>query len=344
MSSQEKAEVGDWQHEASLQGRLQDLFYIPYNLSPTCDVESRLRFIDEQDQVRAFNQCERCSYFTPLQEGDKILAVDGKPIQTSYDLLSQLQTRHVLVIVQRDPKAIYPILWTQADKQFDDFAPSDLNRIIANLGTNHPVKDSASLHLLEPIVPKTFAEVIPVDKQAQLSAKLASDKKQLDKIEDPQKRALAFKQWEESQKRLVLGISPHDRTVIYNPSPLTQFKAVFDDTWRTLAGLFSGYLSPKYMSGPVGIIHVVHQSWTVGVKEALFWIAVISLNLGIVNLLPIPVLDGGHISFSLFEMATKRRLKGKTMERLIIPFVALLIGFFIYITYQDLTRLFSSLL
>ena len=63
--------------------------------------------------------------------------------------------------------------------------------------------------------------------------------------------------------------------------------------------------NPKYMSGPVGIVQVVHQSWMVGMKEALFWMAIISLNLGIVNLLPIPVLDGGHIMFSLLEMVRK---------------------------------------
>jgi regulator of sigma E protease len=103
-------------------------------------------------------------------------------------------------------------------------------------------------------------------------------------------------------------------------------------------------LNPKYMSGPVGIVHVVHQSWMVGVKEALFWMGIISLNLGIVNLLPIPVLDGGHIMFSLLEMVRKRPLRSKTMERLVLPFIGLLIAFFIYITYQDIARLFSKFL
>jgi regulator of sigma E protease len=98
------------------------------------------------------------------------------------------------------------------------------------------------------------------------------------------------------------------------------------------------------MSGPVGIVHVVHQSWMVGVQEALFWMAVISMNLGIVNLLPIPVLDGGHIMFSLLEIIRKRPLKSKTMERMLIPFIGLLIAFFIYVTYQDIARIFSKLL
>ena len=158
------------------------------------------------------------------------------------------------------------------------------------------------------------------------------------------KRNELISELEKSQKKLVLGISLKDRAVRYNPSPLQQFIHVFEDTWRTLSGLVTGSLNPKYVSGPVGIVHVVHQSWMVGVQEAFFWLAVISLNLGIVNLLPIPVLDGGHIVFALYEMITKRRLSSKAMEKMIVPFIGLLIGFFIYITYQDLARLFSKFL
>lgn len=339
MSSSEKAEVGDWQHEISLSGRLQDLFYIPYNLSPTCEVESQLSFIDEQDQIRAFSKCERCSYFTPLQEGDQILAIDGKPIENSYELLSEIQTRHVLMIVQRDPMNAAKVLWTDADGQFDDFGPANLKAIVASLGTENSIKSAGTLRLLDPIVPKVYMDAIPSEYQAQNSSQMALQKKKLEKIQDPQKRELALKQLDADQKRLVLGVSPKDRSVIYNPNPIELFKQVFNDTVRTLSGLFSGHLNPKYMSGPVGIVHVVHQSWMIGIKEALFWMAVISLNLGIVNLLPLPVLDGGHITFSLLEMITKRPLRAKTMERLIIPFVGLLIGFFIYVTYQDLARL-----
>jgi regulator of sigma E protease len=344
MSSPEKAEIGDWQHEASLPGRLQDLFYIPYNLSPTCEVEGVLDFIDEQDKIQAFTKCERCSYFVPLEEGDQILAIDGQRIQTSYDFLSELQVRRVLMIVQRDPLATGKILWTKADAQFDQFGFSDLQQIVSHLGTDRPLVSAGHLHLLEPIVPKTFAEVVPFEAQARFHQKAALNKKQLEKIQDPQKRDEALKQLETHQKRLFLGLSPHDRTVVYNPTPLEQFKAVCDETWRTIAGLFSGHLNPRHMSGPVGIIHVVHHGWMIGIKEALFWMAVISLNLGIVNLLPIPVLDGGHISFALFEWLTKRQIKAKTMERLVIPFIGLLVGFFIYVTYQDLARLLSSFL
>lgn len=345
MSAVEKAEIGDWQHEAGLKTKMSELYFIPYNLSPTGAVENRFSFIDEEDQRKAFDSCERCAYFQPLNEGDQILAIDGIPVASSYEILDKLQTRRVLVIVDRNPSSLAPTLWTKSDAQFEDFNPQNLSAIVASIGTQDPLSSAGHLRLLNPMVPQSLVDLPLTSLQkAALAKEIAKSKKEIGAIKDPQKRAEMLQEFEVNQKKLMLGVPLKDREVRYNPSPWTQFVSVFEDTWRTLSGLVSGVLNPKYVSGPVGIVHVVHQSWMIGVKEALFWMAVISLNLGIVNLLPIPVLDGGHIVISLFEMVTKKRLTSKMMERLILPFVVLLIGLFIYITYQDLTRLLSKFL
>ncbi len=344
LSGPEKGEIDDWQHEAGLKGRLQDLYFVPYNLSPTAAVESRIQFIDEEDQIKAFQKCERCAYFNPLQEGDQILAVDGKPIHSAYELLESLQTRRALLIVERNPEAIRKISWKDADQEFDQFGTSNLDAIVSSIGTEHPVVSSGSLHMLNPVAPKPMTELnFPKAQKEQLVQQIAETKKQIESIQDPQKRNDALTKLEKTQSRSVLGILFKDRTVVYNPTPQQQFFDVFHDTWRMLVGLVSGYANPKFVAGPVGIVQIVHHSWSVGPKEALFWMALISLNLGILNLLPLPILDGGHILFSVVEIFTKRPLRSKTMERLVIPFVGLLIGFFIYVTYQDLARLFGSI-
>lgn len=336
MSAIEKAEISDWQYESGLKTKFQELYFIPYNLSPTGQVEGRLSFIDETDQRKAFENCERCSYFHPLQEGDQIVAVDGIPVSNSYELLDLLQTRRVLAIVERDPSTIKSVLWTQSDAEFEGFNTQDLTQIVASIGTKHPLESAGDLYLLNPIVPRSRSE-IPTQAQA-----LALSKKQIDKIQDPQKKSERTSELEKSQKTLVLGVTLKDREVRYNPSPWQLFKNVFLDISRTLAGFVSGSLNPKHVQGPIGIVHVVHQSWMTGGSEAFFWMAVISLNLGIFNLLPIPMLDGGHIMFSLYEVVTKRRLSAKVMEMLIIPFVVLLVGLFIFSTYQDIGRIFSK--
>jgi regulator of sigma E protease len=344
LSGPEKGEIDDWQHEAGLKGRLQDLYFIPYNLSPTADVEGRLQFIDEQDGVKAFAPCQRCASHALLEEGDKILAVDGVTVRSSYELLERLQNRQILLIVERDPAAFKKIRWTEADRQFDQFNRDNLETILSSIGTAQPVADAGTLHLLQPVTPKPFSELsLPNAQKTQLTKELAKAKKEIESIQDSERRADALNQFEQAQKRAVLGLPLKDRTVVYNPTPQEQFGEVFHDTWRTLAGLVSGDAHPKYMAGPVGIVQIVHQSWMIGFKEALFWMALISLNLGLINLLPLPVLDGGHIAFSLVEIVTKRPLRARTMERLVIPFVGLLIVFFIYITYNDLSRLLGKL-
>lgn len=344
MTPSEWGELDDWQHEAGIRGKLQDLYFIPYALSPSGEVEKRLEFIDEEDQVRAFQRCQRCAYFNPLQEGDQILALDGTPVDDAYTLLQNLQTRHVLLIVERNPKSVQKVLWNQADRQFDDFAPSDLQRLVSSIGLPETSTVAGDLHLLRPVTPKPIADFpATAPEKGQLLEQYAQSKKAIESIVDPQKRQEALRELEKRENRAILGISLQDREVVYNPNPLTQFSAAFQDTWRTLFSLVSGYLHPKYVSGPVGIVQVVQHSWMLGGKEALFWMAVISLNLGLMNLLPIPVLDGGHIVFSAVEMVTKKPLSAKTMERMVVPFIVLLIGLFIYITYHDLARLITGL-
>ena len=342
MSSYERAEIDDWQHETGIKGRLQDLSFVPYTLSPDCLVESRLNFIVKEDQIRSFEQCERCALFNPLQEGDRILAVDGLSVKNSYDLLERLQKRHVLLIVERDPAIASSVDWQEADRQFDQLNLSDLHAVVGAIGTNQSIPSAGNLVLLSPIEPRSYADMaISSEEKSALAKQNEQQIRQVEEIKDPQQKIETLEQLELQQRRLVLGANLHDRQVAYNPNPIQQFSEVMGDTWRTMASLFTGQLNAKYMSGPVGIVQVVQNSWSYGFKAVLFWMAVISLNLGVANLLPLPVLDGGHILFSCIEMVTKKPIPSKTMERLIIPFVGLLIALFIFITFHDISRLFG---
>lgn len=339
----EKGEIDDWQHEADLKAKFQDLYFVPYNLSPDLVVENDLRFIDVEDQKTAFAFAEKSPIYQPLEEGDRILAIGGKPITTPYELLTELQKKQVLMIVDRNPALGSITNLEQSDKQLEAIDAAALSQIVSSIGTDKVVANSGTLHLLKPIEPKPLLDLPLSDAQKKgLEQEIAQSKKQIEAITDPQKRSEGLALLEKSQKKAVLGLPLVDREVRYNPTPLGQFADVFKDTYRTLGSLFSGAANPKYVAGPVGIVQIVQQSWSLGAKEALFWMALISLNLGLINLLPLPVLDGGHIVFSVLELITRRPLKAKTMERLIVPFVVLLIGFFVFVTYNDISRLFSK--
>ena len=226
------------------------------------------------------------------------------------------------------------------DAQLDDFKRGDPQALVSSIGTEGAQSSIRHLHLLGPIEPLAYRDLPLNEKQkAMLADELAKQKLAIEAIKNPQTKAEMLKAFEQQQNKLALGAALQDRSVVYNPNPLAQFSDVLQDTALTFSSLFSGKLSPKFMSGPVGIVQVVHHSWMIGAKEALYWMAVISLSLGLLNLLPLPVLDGGHIVFSCIEWVTKRPIKAKTMERVMVPFIGLLVAFFIYITYQDLARL-----
>jgi len=71
----------------------------------------------------------------------------------------------------------------------------------------------------------------------------------------------------------------------------------------------------------------------------LYFSVILNVNLAVLNLLPIPVLDGGHILFSIVEAVRRRQLQAKTIGMIQTCFVVLLAGFFLLVTYHDSMRL-----
>lgn len=343
-----REELVDWQFEAHLNNiKFQNIYAIPYNLTHEAVVENAVKFIDKDKQTEAFPTHPYSDIDGALQPGDKVIAISGIPIKHAFELLKQLQTYRVNVIVERDEQLHKPISWKNADAEFNQEVDyKDLQAIIDTIGTRSTITHKGNFYLLNPIAPKVRSEfALSPEKQALLAAELQEQKNAVQSIEDPERRTHAMRLLQKQEKRLLLGLPAiQDRKVVYNPSPITLFESVFEEIWRTLEALFTGTLNPKWISGPIGIVQVVQETSMSSFREAIFWLGAISLNLGILNLLPIPVLDGGTILMSFIEMITKKRMHPKTLEKIVIPFAILLIGFFIFLTYNDLARLFHNFL
>lgn len=103
--------------------------------------------------------------------------------------------------------------------------------------------------------------------------------------------------------------------------------------------LVTGKISPKYLSGPVGIATVIGKT-DFGMDLLMLGIF-ISLNLGIVNLLPLPPLDGGKIVFLLIEGITRKPVSEKVEYYFQLTGFALLIGLMLFVTFNDITRRLS---
>lgn len=326
LSNQLKEELADWQYEAGLRStKLSKMMFIAYNLTPDCVVEEPLTFIDKEKQRG------------DLQAGDTIVAVDGAPVRTGVEFLQAIQQHKVLVITEKMAKG--------ANQSFDaEFHGTNLQQIVSTIGTRHEITQKGPLTLLKPIQPKTRLELMQAQDKQLFIKEQEEEKKLIQAIDDPEKRMQAVKFLENRQKQLLLGLPAIvDQHVQYNPNPFQMFSDIVDEVVNTLKALFGGYMNPKWLSGPIGIVQVIQNQWMLGIKEALFWLGAISLNLGMLNLLPLPVLDGGYICLSLFEIVTGKRLKAKTIEKIVIPFAVALISFLIFLTYHDLIRILTSI-
>lgn len=120
-------------------------------------------------------------------------------------------------------------------------------------------------------------------------------------------------------------------------------KTVFD----SLKGMITGRFAVKDMSGPVGITEVMTESMkqSGGALEAVLSLlnilSLISINLGVMNLLPLPILDGGQILFLGIEAVMGRPVKAEARGILNLICTVLFLGLFVFITFSDVTKLFS---
>ena len=128
--------------------------------------------------------------------------------------------------------------------------------------------------------------------------------------------------------------------------PLQAIRAGIAQTWdvtaATVAGLgqmLSGARTADELSGPVGIFQLSGQVARLGIASLVSFIAVLSVNLGLINLFPIPVLDGGHLLFYGAEALRGRPLPPRLQEYGFRAGFALLAGLFVFATWNDLTHL-----
>ena len=339
-----RGEISDWKYESGLHStRLNQVWFMPYNIGSDGIVEGDISLLDPIDSTKK-------ALKSPLEDvllpGDRIVAVGGNRVFSAPEILKAFQEKRVMVIVDRPDGERETLDSVAADHLFSSLYGSEQLSSLANsIGTDQQQERSASFVFLNPIVPKTFSELFSeMGRTQEMVAAQEKEQAALERIEDPESRAAAEESLLARDRQLYLGLfGVHDAPVLYNPPPLEVCWSIIDQMKQTVCALFGGYLSPKWMAGPVGIVHVMQQQWSVGYKEALFWLGFISLNLALLNLLPFPALDGGHIVLALIEMVTGIKLRPETLEKIILPFVIMLIGFLIYITYYDIMRVFSNL-
>jgi regulator of sigma E protease len=146
-----------------------------------------------------------------------------------------------------------------------------------------------------------------------------------------------------------IGIGPRDDSIYKHVSFSESVKIAGLETTDTITQtvdvvgkLFSGRVSIKQLQGPVGISHMAGQAVRKGPPYVVTLMVVISINLGILNLLPIPILDGGNILLLAIEGIMRRDLSMSFKERFVQVGLVFLLVIFAIVMYHDILRQFSS--
>jgi regulator of sigma E protease len=145
-----------------------------------------------------------------------------------------------------------------------------------------------------------------------------------------------------------IGISGPGRSLMRSENPLEALYQGVEATWGwtelTAIGLYKmivGDISSKNIGGPLTIASISGEAASQGASSVVFLIAILSINLGVLNLLPIPILDGGHLLFFLIEGILRKPLGERQRELAQQVGLVLLVGVMIFAFWNDLERIFS---
>jgi regulator of sigma E protease len=300
-------------------------------------------------------------YQMGLREGDLIVSVNGKVVKSWQDVQTNTilaRTNVIPVIVERDHQTTTYSLKAVANETLGGLKMLNLD------ARDHPVVRS-----VEAGSPAAKAGLVVEDEFQSFGGVPIFNQEQLVDLirkRGGQPTEMIVKRGEQrlvlqvtplvdpvtKRGRIGVGITPNGK-IIYaerrpGPYPWTQIAEVWNQTVDVFSALLHSKqtgVGAKDLSGPVGIFSMLAIQVNTDYRLALKFLVLLNVNLAIINLLPIPVLDGGHIMLACIERIRRRPLSPRLVEYTTTAFAVLLISFMLYVTFFDIKRfsLFRSM-
>jgi len=285
-----------------------------------------------------------------LQRGDRILSVDGSEVPTwdKFDIeIGTRPSRNVSLTYLRDGHEQSVTLRPDSQGKFevgDIGVLPDATPIVASL-VKGDVAEKAGLKPGDVVVAVNGERMV---QRAQLTEAISRNADRLTDLTirrngqemhiqvTPQKRG----------DRGMIGILISEPIKSFKPGPIEALKLSVQRNiefggliFKTLGGLFVGTTSPRQLMGPVAIAQLSGESAQAGWIALFTLMASISLNLGLLNLMPIPVLDGGHILIMALEGIARRDFSAQVKEKMLLAGFVLILLLMVTVIYNDLTRI-----
>jgi regulator of sigma E protease len=301
-----------------------------------------------------------------LQPGDRVVAVAGKPVQHWEEVEAAVQTSKgnpLPFLIERE-EGRREILVTPRLETFTDLFGDERQLWVIGVGPLIP----ATIGRVMEDFPAAVAGLKPGDKIIAVNGEPVQAWEELAKrihksagqeialtVERGTQRfqvtltPKASTQQDASGRAVtvgLIGISPTESFLYERMDPLT---ALYHAGVRTvdtsvkivwvLVKIVEGAISPQTIGGPILMAQMTGEQVQQGLLNLLFFTALLSINLGVLNLLPIPILDGGHLFFFVIEMLRGRPLSLKKREIAQRVGLALLVALMIFAFYNDIFRL-----
>ncbi len=293
-------------------------------------------------------------YAAGLRAGDRIVAVNGQPVSSWEDVTERVvlsRTNVFAVTFEREGRRETVTLTAKVNRELGW-------KMLALEPQEHPV--------VRGVLPGSAAEAVglqPGDVVRSFAGVPIAGREQFIKLIQQRPGEATELVIQRGEREVTLTITPRinpatgkgfigaeiggSERVVYQvrrpgPTPWENFREVWQRTVGTLGALLHSKetgVGAKDLSGPVGIFAFLAAQVSIDYRLALNFLVLLNLNLAILNLLPIPVLDGGHILMALVEWVRGRPLSVRVVEYTTTGFAMLLLSFILYVTFFDLKRL-----
>ncbi|WP_436860642.1 RIP metalloprotease RseP [Staphylococcus caeli] len=149
-----------------------------------------------------------------------------------------------------------------------------------------------------------------------------------------------------TETRYILGYESTTEHTLFKPiaagfeRTLVAGKLIFTAIVSMIASIFTGHFSFDMLNGPVGIYHTVDSVVKTGIINLISWTALLSVNLGLMNLLPVPALDGGRILFVIYEAIFRKPVNKKAETTIVAIGAVFVLIIMVLVTWNDIQRYF----
>jgi regulator of sigma E protease len=285
-----------------------------------------------------------------IQRGDRILTVAGREVPTWEDLLIEVSTRpnrDVNLTLLRNGDAVSANVRPVGEGKYEigniGVLP-DVNPVVDSV-IGGDIAEASGFKAGDVVLAINGERVVTAGQFRQIVGRIGEREtrftvqrgnEQVDLSATPKDRGDGAK----------IGLYISDPKKSFKPGPLEAVRMSIAQNvkssgliFRTLAGLFTGATSVRQLQGPVGIAQLSGESAREGFIALLSLMAMLSINLGILNLMPVPVLDGGHILIMALEGIARRDFSMQVKEKMLLAGFVVLMMLMVTVIYNDLTRI-----